>query len=120
MTDLTLDEMLDIAAEREAENKKPFYRFFAIDYVATGEGRFYWLKICRNYLPIGDKDHDLCYFEKFVGEGADYYMQGLEQPTEDEFMEKYGKLVPDYIVEMIARRDQPFFTWETHLHYNYS
>jgi radical SAM superfamily enzyme YgiQ (UPF0313 family) len=120
MTDLTLDEMLDIAAEREAENKRPFYRFFAIDYLATGEGRSYWLKICRNYQPIDDKDHDLRYFEKFVGEGADYYMQGLEQPTEDEFLEKYGKLVPDYIVEMIARRDQPFFTWETHLHFNYS
>jgi radical SAM superfamily enzyme YgiQ (UPF0313 family) len=120
MTDLTLDEMLDIAAEREAENQRPFYRFFAIDYVATGEGRSYWLKICRNYQPIDDKDHDLRYFEKFVGEGADYYIKGLEQPTEDEFLEKYGKLVPDYIVEMIARRDQPFFTWETHLHYNYS
>ena len=30
------------------------------------------------------------------------------------------KLVPDYVIEMIAREDQPAFTWETHLHYNYS
>ena len=42
------------------------------------------------------------------------------RPASKEFLEKYGKLVPDYIIEMIARRDQPFFTWETHLHYNYS
>jgi hypothetical protein len=112
----THEEMLEIAAERE----RPFYRYFAIDYCATGEGRSFWLKICRNYQPIDDKDRALEKFEKFVGHGAHYYMHGLEQPTEDEFLEKYGKLVPDYIVEMIARRDQPFFTWETHLHYNYS
>jgi len=118
MTDLTLDEMLDIAAEREAENKRPFYRFFAIDYVATGEGRSYWLKICRNYQKIDDKDREYDKFAEFVGEP--YYMEIFEELTEDEFLEKYGKLVPDYIVEMIARRDQPFFTWETHLHYNYS
>jgi hypothetical protein len=116
MTDLTHEEMLDIAAERE----RPFYRYFVIDYCATGEGKSVWLKICRNYQPIDDKDRDLERFAKFVGDGADYYMHGLEQPTLDEFLEKYGKMVPDYIVEMIARRDQPFFTWETHLHFNYS
>jgi hypothetical protein len=129
LNNLTHEEMLEIAAEREAlsanveipqNTEKPFYRFFAIDYVATGEGRSYWLKICRNYQAIDDKDRDLEKFAKFVGEGADYYMHGLEQPTEDEFLEKYGKLVPDYIIEMIARRDQPFFIWETHLHFNYS
>jgi hypothetical protein len=100
--------------------KREFYRYFAIDYCATGEGMSVWLKICRNYPPIDNKDREYEKFVKFVGEGADYYIQGLEQPTEDEFLEKYGKLVPDYIIEMIARKDQPFFTWETHLHFNYS
>jgi hypothetical protein len=100
MTDLTHEEMLDIAAERE----RPFYRYFVIDYCATGEGKSVWLKICRNYQPIDDKDRDLERFAKFVGDGADYYMHGLEQPTLDEFLEKYGKMVPDYIVEMIARQ----------------
>ena len=33
MTDLTHEEMLDIAAERE----RPFYRYFVIDYCATAE-----------------------------------------------------------------------------------
>jgi hypothetical protein len=127
MTDLTLDEMLDIAAEREAlsanvempqNTEKPFYRYFAIDYLATGEGRSYWLKICRNYQKIDDKDREYDKFAEFVGEP--YYMECFEELTEDEFLEKYGKLVPDYIIEMIARRDQPSFTWETHLHFNYS
>jgi hypothetical protein len=106
--------MLDIAAERE----RPFYRFFAIDYCATGEGRSYWLKICRNYQKIDDRDREYEKFAEFVD--CDYYMECFEELVEDEFLEKYGKLVPDYIIEMIARRDQPAFTWEVHLHYNYS
>ena len=98
--------------------KREFYRYFAIDYVATGEGRSVWLKICRNYLPIDNRDRQKEKFVKFVGD--DHYLQGFEELTEDEFLVKYGKMVSDYIVEMIARKDQPAFTWETHLHFNYS
>ncbi len=99
---------------------RPFYRFFAIDYFATGEGMSFWLKVCRNYQPIDDRDRALENFAKFVGVGAEHYMHGLEQPTEDEFLEKYAKLIPDHVKNMIARRDQPGFNWETHLHFNYS
>jgi hypothetical protein len=98
--------------------EKPFYRFFAIDYCGTGEGVSYFLKICRNYESYDDIDREYKKFAKFVD--CDYYMEIFEELTEDEFLEKYGKMVPDYIIEMIARRDQPFFTWETHLHFNYS
>ena len=98
--------------------EKEFYRYFAIDYVATGEGRSVWLKICRNYLPIDNRDRQKEKFVKFVGD--DHYLQGFDELTEDEFLVKYGKMVSDYIVEMIARKDQPAFTWETHLHFNYS
>ena len=31
------------------ETEQPFYRFFAVEYFATGEGVSYLLKICRNY-----------------------------------------------------------------------
>ena len=98
--------------------KREFYRYFAIDYVATGEGRSVWLKICRNYLPIDNRDRQKEKFVKFVGD--DHYLRGFDELTEDEFLVKYGKMVSDYIVEMIARKDQPAFTWETHLHFNYS
>jgi hypothetical protein len=98
--------------------KREFYRYFAIDYVATGEGRSVWLKICRNYLPIDNRDREYEKFAKFVGD--DHYLRGFDELTEDEFLVKYGKMVSDYIVEMIARKDQPAFTWETHLHFNYS
>jgi hypothetical protein len=99
-------------------DEREFYRYFAIDYVATGEGRSVWLKICRNYPPIDNRDRQYEKFVKFVGEP--YYMEIFEELTEDEFLVKYGKMVSDYIVEMISRRDQPAFTWETHLHFNYS
>ena len=97
---------------------KPFYRFFAIDYCATGEGRSFWLKICRNYQIIDGRDREYEKFVKFVD--CDHYMHGFDELTQDKFLDKYGKLVPDYVIEMIACEDQPAFTWETHLHYNYS
>ncbi len=98
----------------------PFYRFFVINYFATGEGMSLWLKVCRNYESYDGKDYELERFSKFVGVGAEYYMHGLEQPTEEEFMENYGKMMPDHVKKMMQRRDQPAFTWETHLHFNYS
>jgi hypothetical protein len=99
---------------------KPFYRFFAIDYLATGEGRSFWLMICRNYQRVDDKDRQKERFKEFIGLGADHYMQGFEELTQDEFLVEYGKLIPDYVIESIAREDQPAFTWQTHLHFNYS
>ena len=119
LENLTHEEMLEIAEKREAENR-PFYRFFAIEYFATGEGMSFWLKVCRNYPPHDDRDYDLERFSKFIGEGAEYYLHGLETPTQEEFMEKYANLIPPYIVKMIDRRDQPGFDWETHLYFNYS
>jgi hypothetical protein len=100
--------------------RKEFYRFFAIDYFATGEGRSYWLKICRNYQSIDDRDREKEKFKEFVGVGADYYMHGFEELTEEEFMQKYAELIPHHVKVQVNRRDQPFFTWETHLHVNYS
>ena len=101
-------------------DEREFYRFFAIDYGATGEGRSIWLKICRNYPPIDNKDREYEKFVKFVGEGADYYMHGFDELTEDEFREKYTRFIPHMIAGMMQKKDQPFFTWETHLHFNYS
>jgi radical SAM superfamily enzyme YgiQ (UPF0313 family) len=99
---------------------KPFYRFFAIDYLATGEGRSYWLQICRNYQRGDDIDRELEKFVKFIGIGADHYMYGFDELTEEEFMEKYDTLIPHHVKVQVHRRDQPMFTWQQHLHINYS
>ncbi len=97
---------------------KPFYRFFVIDYLATGEGRSYWLMICRNYQRVDDRDREYEKFVKFVD--CDHYMECFDELTEEEFMKKYDTLIPDHVKVHLQRRDQPFFTWETHLHFNYT
>ena len=150
---LTHEQMLEIAAQREQEvqqnieraveidkvihatvseedylkvlnapksEERPFYRFFAIEYFATGEGMSFWLKVCRNYQQFDGRDRDLERFAKFIGEGAAHYMHGLTLPTQEEFMTQYANLIPQYIVKMIERRDQPALDWETHFHFNYS
>ena len=64
---VTHEEMLEEAAKREEANERPFYRFFAIEYFATGEGMSYWLKVCRNHDLYNNIDYDLERFVKFIG-----------------------------------------------------
>jgi radical SAM superfamily enzyme YgiQ (UPF0313 family) len=98
--------------------EKTFYRFFAVDYFATGEGRSFWLKVCRNYESYDGVDREMDKFKKFLGHS--YYYPGIEELTEEEFLERYAGLIPHHTKMMINRRDQPAFTWETHTHFNYS
>lgn len=118
MTDPTLDEMLEEAARREAENKRPFYRFFAVEYFGTGEGMSFWLKACRNYESYDGKDRELESFKEFIG--CSHYYPGIEEPTEEEFRTQYAKLIPEHVSKMLDKKDQPGFIWETHYHFNYS
>jgi len=122
-------EILEIAKKFMEENseamqqlaeieRREFYRFFAVDYFATGEGRSYWLMICRNYQLYDDVDREKEKFAKFVN--CDYYMQGFEELTEREFLDKYTRFIPYFVAEMMQKRNQPMFTWQTHLHFNYS
>ena len=99
---------------------EPFYRFFAIDYLATGEGRSFWLMICRNYKSYNGKDREKEKFVNFIGMSASYYMQGFEELTEEEFFKRYDNLIPERVRMMVEKRDQPIFTWQTHYHFNYS
>ena len=112
------DEMFEEAARREEENKRPFYRFFAVEYFATGEGMSFWLKACRNYEPYNGKDYELESFKEFVGES--FFFPGIEEPTEEVFRTQYANLIPDYVSKMLDKKDQPGFIWETHYHFNYS
>ena len=41
------DAMKQLAEIEKEELERPFYRFFAIEYFATGEGMSFWLKVCR-------------------------------------------------------------------------
>ena len=97
---------------------EPFYKYRVIDYFATGEGRSIWLMICPNNSPSYPVDYLQNRWEKFVN--VEYYLYGTEELTEEEFMKKYGSLIPHHIKAQVHRRDQPVFTWQQHLHVNYS
>jgi hypothetical protein len=93
---------------------KPFYRFFAIDYCATGEGRSIWLMICRYHLE--ERDYEYERFANFVN--YDHYLRGFDELTEREFLDKYTRFIPNLIANML--RDKTIGTWQTHLHFNLS
>jgi hypothetical protein len=115
MTQLTHEEMLDIAAEREAENQQPFYRFFVIDYFGTGEGRTIFLQISRNNSPQYPEDYFQKRWEKFVD--VEFYLQGTEELTEEEFMKRYSKHIPERIGILLG--DKVLSIWQNHYHFNY-
>jgi len=98
--------------------QQEFYRFFATDYFATGEGISYWLQISRNYSDGDEPDYELEEFKEFIG--FDHYYYGIEEKTEEEFMRAYASMIPPYVIRAVERRDQPAFTWQSHVHLNYS
>ena len=100
------------------DNPKEFYRFFVVDYFATGEGISYFLQISRNYRGYTDFDGELHSFKEFISDG--HYFNGIEEKNEEEFMSVYASLIPPYVIAAVERKDQPAFTWQSHVHVNYS
>ena len=93
----------------------PFYKYYVIDYFATGEGRSIWLQISRNN-PYYSVDYLQKRWEKFVD--VEYYLQGTEELTEEEFMKKYSSQIPDRIIALME--EKTLSTWQTHFHFNRS
>ena len=93
--------------------EKPLYRFFAIDYYATGNGRSIYLQISLN-------NHNDEHYEKewkhFVN--YEFYLQGEEKLEEREFLDRYTRLLPDMIAHML--REKSLTIWQQHLHFNRS
>ena len=93
--------------------EKPLYRFFAIDYYATGNGRSIYLQISLN-------NHNDEHYEKewkhFVN--YEFYLQGEEKLEEREFLDRYTRLLPDMIAHML--REKSLTIWQHHLHFNRS
>jgi hypothetical protein len=115
------DAMKELAEIERQERETPVYRFFAIDYFATGEGRSIWLMICHNnppYKSIADTiiDHEYEKFANFVGD--DHYLRGFDELTEREFLDKYTRFIPYLIAHMLQKNT--IGTWQTHLHFNLS
>ena len=93
-----------------------FYKYRVIDYFATGEGRSIWLQISRNNCPHYPVDYSQKRWEKFVD--VEYYLQGTEELTEEEFMKKYSSQIPDRIISLMG--EKTLSTWQSHYHFNRS
>ena len=109
---LTNEEMLEIAAERE----QSFYNYRVIDYFGTGEGRTIFLQISRSNSPSYPEDYFKKRWEKFVD--VEFYLQGTEELTEEEFMKRYSKHIPERINTLLE--DKVLSIWQNHYHFNYS
>lgn len=99
----------------EFVEKEPFYKFFVCDFMATGEGRSIWLMVDRWYgKGFSDPLED---FKRFIEDA--YYYPSIEEMNGEKFLNDYANLLPDSVKKMIEKKDQPGFTWQTHLHFNY-
>lgn len=99
-------------------DKQNYYRFFVVEYFATGEGVSYWFQISRKYVPFDDTDRESDRFKQFVG--IEHYWSGIEEYDEKTFVDKYSRMIPQYVIDQIEKKDQPFFSWQSHTHVNYS
>lgn len=119
------------------------YQFLACDYYATGEGRTVMLLITRAYPhaddyetpgdynfetkvytpPVMKKGHTpkLIAAREFIKEFGGYFAQGAENLPRDEFVAKYGRHLPEYVLNFLNSEDQPGnFNFKQSVHMNYS
>ena len=90
--------------------EQPLYRFFAIDYYGTGDGRSIYLQISLN----SNNEHYEKEWKHFVN--YDFYLQGAEELIEREFLDRYTRLIPDMTIHMLREKSLTIF--QTHLHFN--
>jgi hypothetical protein len=111
LTQYAKEKLKKLMENKEVE--KPLYRFFAIDYYGTGNGRSTYLQISLNNH---NDEHYKKQWKHFVN--YEYYLQGEENLTEREFLDRYTRLLPDMTVHML--RDKSLTIFQTHLHFNRS
>ena len=94
-------------------NEEPLYIYRAIDYFETGCGRKIHLQISLNNHNKEQYEQE---WKNFVN--YDYYLQGEEELTEREFLDRYTRLLPDMIVHLL--REKSLTIWQQHFHFNRS
>jgi hypothetical protein len=110
---LTIDEMMDIANQRE--NQENIYQYRVIDYFETGCGKTIYLQISRINSPQYPEDYFENRWTQFV---EDFYMSATEELTETQFLERYTRLVPNAILRL--HREKTLTIWQQHFHFNRS
>ncbi len=117
------------------------YQFLAADYSATGEGRTICLLITRAYPHKEDYVRDSYFDEegKFVFESetkntakyrakrefvvrfGGYMAQGVEVLEREEFLTRFGRMLPDSVKHMLLDSNQPGnMVFSQEFHFNFS
>jgi hypothetical protein len=99
--------------ERMKNTKDAFFVYYVIDYFGTGEGRTIYLFIERNC----DRERILEDIKKDVGA---FYFCGIEEFSEERFLNDYSNLLSDNIKRMIEKKDVPSMSFSQMYHFNYS
>ena len=112
------------------------YQFVVCDYFATGEGRTICLLVTRAY-PSGDDYAEapselngwmgrLKYSKKliaariFVEKFGSFYARGAENLPREEFLEKYGRHLPEMVLKLLNSEDQPGnLLYSQEFHFNF-
>jgi hypothetical protein len=117
------------------------YQFVACDYFATGEGRTICLLITRAYPMYEDYATEPSFTEngfhpgilsnsakfraarEFVKHFGSYYAQGAENLPKEEFIEKFGRFIPEPVLKLLQLEgdDCPGnLSFRQEFHFNFS
>jgi len=115
------------------------YQFLACDYYATGEGRTVSILITRAYPRAEDyKDYVLASnppksvlkaghtpkviaAREFIEQFGSWYAYGAENLERQEFLERFGHHLPEYVKNILTSEDPPGnFIYIAQLHLNFS
>ena len=127
-----------------AENTEELYQFLACDYFATGEGRTIMVLITRAYPKQDDYDIPPDFKEdaegkmqyvpgvlknsakfraarEFIEEFGGWYAQGAENLSREEFIQKFGRFIPEIVLNLLNSEDQPGnLSFKQQFHFNFS
>lgn len=94
--------------------KDPYFTFYVCDHFETGCGSTLWIMIDCGW----DKYKILENFRTFLGDT--YYYGGIDELSEDTFMERYGSYLSEKVKKFLEAKDTSFFTYQQKLHFSYS
>ena len=119
--------------------KDELYQFLACDYYATGEGLTVSILITRAYPRTEDyEDYVLATSptqfvlkkgntakvraaREFIEQFGSWYAYGAENLERQEFLERFGHHLPEYVKNILTDEDTPGnFNYRAKLHLNYS
>ena len=117
------------------------YQFIACDYFATGEGRSIMLLITRAYPHVDDYETHASFdngvytpgilkkgitdkviaLREFIDNFGEYFAIGAENLSREEFLNRFGHLLPEYAHQLLNADDIPGnFNFSQKFHINFS